>query len=326
MAVSLSIPNIGARDLIFSTGELAKQADGSVSCSCGGTVVLSTVCMSKEPSPSKGFFPLTVEYREKTYAMGKIPGGFIKKEGRPKDEEILNARLIDRPLRPLFPKGFTYEVQIFGLVLSSDGENNPDVLALNAASCALFVSDIPFEKPIGAVRVSKLNGEFVVNPTYDKKQNSPLDLVVVGTEGKIIMLEGQLEEVSEEEVFEAIKFSRLYIDKIIKAQKDFRQKYGRKKREVQISAPSEELTAQIKEKIQEKLEDIYGLVKKEERESKIQEILKECNEEFINEEAEIDETEIKKVFYSIEEEFVRKKILEEEKRPDSRGLKDIRPI
>jgi len=189
--------------------------------------------MSKEPSPGRDFFPLMVEYQEKTYAMGKIPGGFFKKEGRPRDKEILTARLIDRPLRPLFPKGMTNEVQIVNMVLSSDGKNDPDVLAINAASCALIISDIPFEKPVAAVRVSKINGQLIVNPTYEQRNNSTMDLTVVGTSEKIVMLECELTGIEEKEVLEAIKFAQPFINKIIDLQQELKVKEGKAKKEVQ---------------------------------------------------------------------------------------------
>ena len=326
MNTSLSIPNLGKNSFILSTGEWAKQANGSVSVSYGDTVVLAAACMSKEPSPGRGFFPLMVEYQERTYAMGKIPGGFFKKEGRPRDKEILTARLIDRPLRPLFPKGMTNEVQIVNMVLSSDAKNDPDILAINAASCALLISDIPFNNPVGAVRVSKVNDEFVVNPTYEERGESSIDLVVVGTDSKIIMLEGGLYEIAESEAFEAIKFAHPFIKEVIKLQHDLKEKVGKDKKEVPLSGVKKELLDTIRSKAGSKFEEIYNLSGKEEKAAALKELLGSLNQELISEESEITEEDIKSVLDTLEEGALRKKILEEEKRPDGRSLNEIRPI
>ena len=182
----------GRQDLIIATGKIAKQANGAVVISYGGTVVLVTACMSKQTKEGLGFFPLTVEYQEKNYAAGRIPGGFFKREGRPSESEILVARLIDRPIRPLFSKGIINEVQIIAIVLSSDGENDPDILAVNGASAALSISDIPFNGPIGAVRVGYVDNAFVINPTYAEIQSSSLDVVVVGNRTGVMMIETKL--------------------------------------------------------------------------------------------------------------------------------------
>ena len=310
----------------MSTGEWAKQANGSVSVSYGDTVVLATACMSKEPSPGRGFFPLMVEYQERTYAMGKIPGGFFKKEGRPKDKEILTARLIDRPLRPLFPQGMANEVQVVNMVLSSDAKNDPDILAINAASCALLISDIPFGNPVGAVRVSKVNGEFAVNPTYEERGNSPMDLVVVGTESKIIMLEGGLSEITESDTLEAIKFAHPFIKEIIKLQYDLKEKVGKDKKEVPLFKVKRELIDAVRGKIGSKLEEVYGSPGKDKKAAALKELLGSLNQELISEASEITEEDIKAVLHSLEEEVLRKKILGEEKRPDGRSLDEIRPI
>ena len=189
---------LGSADLIIETGRMAKQADGACTVQVGGTLVLVTAVCSEEPREGIDFFPLTVEYQEKTYAAGKIPGGFFKREGRPSEKEILTARLIDRPIRPLFQKGFLNELQIVAIVLSSDGENDSDVLAMVGASCALSVSDIPFDGPIGAVRVGRIDGKFVLNPTFKELNSSDLDLVVTGTRSGILMVESGSNELSEE--------------------------------------------------------------------------------------------------------------------------------
>ena len=326
MGVSLSLPNIGKSPLTISSGDLAKQANGSVVVSYGDTVVLATACMGKEPKPG-GFLPLTIEYQEKTYAMGKIPGGYIKREGRPKDEEILCARIIDRPLRPLFPKDFTNEVQIVAMVLSSDGVNDPDVHAINGASCALLISDIPFFNPVAAVRIVKGENGFIVNPTYEEFADNPLEMIVVGTEDKITMLEGKLSQISEQEVLEAIKYAHPFIQNIIKLQKDLQKKIGKEKKEVAVQEVNEELFAKVRSKLEPQVEGMYGLANKEDREKAASDILNSVYEEVVEKvEPEITLDEIKGIFYEIEEEVFRRKIMKEGKRPDGRKLTDIRNI
>ncbi|UCG35454.1 MAG: polyribonucleotide nucleotidyltransferase, partial [Candidatus Omnitrophota bacterium] len=249
MNASFSISNFGNNTLTISCGELARLANGSTVISYGDTVLLATACMSKEPRPSGGFLPLFVDYQEKTYAMGKIPGGYIKREGRPKDAEILSSRLIDRPIRPLFPKGLTNEIQVVAMVLSSDGKNDPDILAINGASSALYISDIPFDNPVGAVRISKKSGEFTLNPTYEEREGAIMDLVVVGTEEKIVMLEGQLTEVSEAEVLGAIGFAHPFIRQIIELQKKLREEAGKEKKQVELSKIDENILKRVNEHV-----------------------------------------------------------------------------
>src|SRR5215467_1374303 len=185
----ITVP-IGSKSLDIEIGKLAKQADGAAVVRFGETVVLATATFSKEPKEAAEFFPLTVDYRENTYAAGRIPGGWFKREGRPTEKEILTSRLIDRPLRPLFPKGFFHETQIIAFVLSADGQNDPDVLAINGASTALACSVVPFYSPIGAVRVGRLNGQLVLNPTNAERDKSDIDLIVAGTEDAVVMVEG----------------------------------------------------------------------------------------------------------------------------------------
>ncbi len=326
MATSLSIPHLGKSPFVFSTGELAKQANGSVCASYGDTVVLATACMSKEPAAGKDFFPLMVEYQERTYAMGKIPGGFFKKEGRPKDDEILTSRLIDRPIRPLFPKGLTNEVQVIAMVLSSDGKNDPDILAINAASCALVISDLPFNKPVGAVRIGKLNNDFILNPTYEERKESTMDLVVVGTEDKIVMLEGGLFEIGENQVLEAIEFAHPFIKEIINLQKELQKKAGKKKLSVELSKVDEDLVNEIKHKYSTKLESIYGLATKEERQETLDQIISLLYDELVPKHPEIIKEQIKAAVDVLEEDILRQKILKEGKRPDGRSFDDIRNI
>ena len=213
----ISVELTGGKSIHFETGKLAKQAHGSCIVRMRDNVVLATACANAEPREGIDFFPLTVDYREYTYAAGRIPGGFIKREGRPSEREILTSRQIDRPIRPLFPEGFRCETQVIAMVLSADTENDPDVSGINGASVALSVSDIPFHGPIGAVRVGRVNGEFIVNPTYDEQRSGDLNLMVVGTSEGIVMIESGAREVTEEVVVDAIEFGHQEVKKICAA-------------------------------------------------------------------------------------------------------------
>src|ERR1700751_4722101 len=206
--------DLGGRTITFETGKIAKQANGAVVVRSGDAVVLVTACMAPEPKPGAGFFPLTVDYREYTYAAGKIPGGFIKREGRPSEKEILTSRLIDRPIRPLFPEGFLNETQIIAMVLSADPEQDPNSLAIAGAAAALAISDIPFEHVLAGVRVGMRNGEYLANPTYTEGRESKLNIVVAGTEDGIVMVEAGAQQVSEAEVLGAIEFGHECCKKI----------------------------------------------------------------------------------------------------------------
>jgi len=223
---------VAGKQITFETGRLAKQASGSALVQCGETIVLVTAVADRHGREGIDFFPLTVDYLEMTYAAGKIPGGFFKREGRPTEKEILTARFIDRPIRPLFPKGFTCETQIIATVLSSDGENDPDMLAINGASAALHISDIPFLGPIGAVRVGRVDGNLIVNPSPLEDTYSDLNLIVVGSREGIVMVEGGCNRLPEEVIMEAIFKAHAEILKIVQAQDDLREKAGRPKREV----------------------------------------------------------------------------------------------
>src|SRR3989344_5043089 len=224
----IEIP-FGAQNLIIESGKLAKQANGAVTVTCGGTVVLVAACMSKKPRVGIDFFPLMVEYQEKTYSAGKIPGGFFKREGRPTEKEILTSRLIDRPLRPLFPEHYYNEVQVMSTVLSIDGEFNPDLLAIVGASAALMISQIPFEIPIGAVRIGRVDDKWIANPTYAQLQESTLDLVLAATDENIVMIEGGASELPEDLMSEAIQFARDQIKPMIEIQRELAKKCGKQK-------------------------------------------------------------------------------------------------
>ena len=324
-SISVNLPEYMDNSLNFSSGEVAKQANGSVKVSFGDTVVLVTACMSKEPKEGVSFLPLTVEYRERTYAMGKIPGGFIKREGRPKDSEILCARLIDRPLRPFFPEGFTNDTQIAAVVLSSDGENDPDVLAVNGASCALVISDIPFLTPIGAVRVCKVDGKFVINSTYRQREKSSFDIVVAGTEEKIVMIEAGAKEANEDDISSAIEYAHSVIKEIVKAQKSMRGNVGKSKKEFLPVKIDDEALKAVEDKARLHMDRIYAMSDKKERETAIAGVVSEIESSF-NDRDDITPDMIMDAFSEVEKKYVKLKILKDGLRPDSRSIDEIRPI
>jgi polyribonucleotide nucleotidyltransferase len=314
----------GKNDLILETGRLAKQANGSVTVTYGATVILVTVCMSREIKEGQDFFPLTVEYQEKTYAAGRIPGGFFKREGRPTENEILGSRLIDRPIRPLFPEGFLNEVQIMAMVLSSDGENDPNILALIGASAALSISDIPFNGPLASCRVARINNEFVLNPTYAQTESADLEVVVAGNKNGVVMLESKAKEVSEEEYFEAVKFGMDSLRPVLVLQEEFARLYGQAKAEVELKLIDSALMQKIESLSQVKLAKVYKLSKKEEREEEVDLLTKELelqltNEGFLG-------PDILAGLHEVEKKQVRKMISDEGIRIDGRSFKEIRPI
>src|SRR5499427_6379654 len=237
--------DLGTRKITLETGKMAKQANGSVVVRSGDAVVLATACMADQPKPNAGFFPLTVDYREYTYAAGKIPGGFIKREGRPSEKEVLTSRLIDRPIRPLFPEGFMNETQIIAMVLSADPENDPNSLAIVGAAAALAVSDIPFPYVLGGVRVGMKDGQYIANPTYTAGRESKLNNVVAGTEEGIVMVEAGAQQVSEQEVLGAIDFGHECCKKIAAGIRELMKVAGKVKREFTPPVLNAELYDQV---------------------------------------------------------------------------------
>ncbi|MEK6714793.1 MAG: polyribonucleotide nucleotidyltransferase [Candidatus Omnitrophota bacterium] len=315
------------REIIhLETGKLAKQADGAVVVQYGGTVVLITVCVSKEPKEGIDFLPLTVEYQEKTYAAGKIPGGFFKREGRPSESEILTSRLIDRPIRPLFPKGFVNEIQIMGLVLSSDGVNDPDILAVIGASSAITLAGIPFTGPIGAVRVGIIEGNFILNPTYEELEKSVLDLVVVGSKTGVIMLEAKAKELAEDKILEAIKFGHRHLQNVIGLQEELRKQCVVTPKEFTYEKIDDELFNKVKELSCEKLVEVCSLSDKEKREEEIDLLWGSLVEQFKAAGSEALPEDIKLALVEAEKEEVRKFVLEKDIRVDGRRYEDLRSI
>lgn len=318
---------IGKRILSIETGKIAKQADGAALVRYGDTMVLATAVSAPEENEEADFFPLTVDYREKTYAAGKFPGGFFKREGKPTSKEILTMRLIDRPLRPLFPESYLREVQIMSIVLSADKENDPDILAMIGASAALSVSSIPFCGPTGSVRVGQIDGEFVINPTHAELAMSTIDLVVSGTEEAVTMVEASSKEVPEEQIVDAIMFGHTFIKEIVQLQRELLAKCGKEKQPIPPLKLDTVLLEEIKKKYYSQVLEKNQTPGKEARKLALNEILNQIIKEYCTEkEGAPTKKAIKAIFERIETIVVRDQIVQEGRRPDGRGLKDIRPI
>jgi len=314
----------GNNELVIETGRLAKQANGAVIVHYGGTVVLVTACMSSEIREGVDFFPLTVEYQEKTYAAGRIPGGFFKREGRPSESEILSARLIDRPIRPLFPHDMLNEVQVMAIVLSSDGENDPDILAVNGASAALCISDIPFAGPLAACRVGYQNNQFILNPTYAELEKSELDLVITATRRGVVMLEAKCSDVTEQVFLSAVEFGWQALQEIFKFLEDFIQRNKKTKKEIYYKKIDPVLLKKVSDLSEKKLKGIFSLSKKEEREDALTSLCKELENEI--KPSDLEASDIKTALIEVERQLVRNYILKEKRRPDKRLMDQIRPI
>ena len=327
MKQTATIDLAGGKTLTIETGHLAKQAQGSAIARLGDNVVLGTACASAKPREGIDFFPLTVDYREYTYAGGRIPGGFIKREGRPSEREILTARQIDRPIRPLFPEGFRNETQVISLVLSADTENDPDVLAINAASAALTLSEIPFHGPVGAVRVGFVNDEYIVCPTYEQMRESLLNIMVVGTAAGIVMVESGAKEVTEEQVLGAIEFAHTEIKKICAAIVDLAAKAGKKKLEPAAPEFDEKYYDQLKKKVGAELKDALDTKKhgKIESYSLIDEIQNRLAAELPEDDEEA-AAKLERYYEILRERIFREQVTKERVRPDHRAFDEIRPI
>ncbi|MFA6636980.1 MAG: polyribonucleotide nucleotidyltransferase [Candidatus Omnitrophota bacterium] len=317
----------GREDIVVSTGKLAKQAGGSVTVRYGGTVVLVTCCCAKQAREDMGFFPLTVEYQEKSFAAGKIPGGFFKREGRPSEKSILTSRMIDRPIRPLFPKGMLNEVQVVATVLSYDGQNDPDVLALTGASCALMLSEIPFEGPIAGARVGLVDENFILDPTSEEMTKSTLDLILVANDESVVMLEAGGAGIPEDKMLAAIKFGHDSVKPVLALQKELREKAGKPKREdIALYTVNDELVGTIRTNFGKKIKEMLILPEKqkrsEERESILSEILK--SEDPDGEKG--IEPDAKRAMEEVEKYMVRDVILSDRKRIDGRAFDEIREL
>jgi polyribonucleotide nucleotidyltransferase len=317
----------GKHTVTLETGEIARQASGAIMASMGDTVVLATVVGAKEGRPGQDFFPLTVDYQEKTFAAGKIPGGFFKREGRPSEKEILTARLIDRPIRPLFPKGYTNEVQIIITVLSSDPQIDPEVISMLGTSAALAVSGLPFNGPVGACKVGYLDGEYMLNPTYADLEVSDLDLTVAGTEHAVLMVESEAKLLSEEVMLGAVMFGHEQMQTAIKAIRELAAEVGTPAME--WTAPEKD--ASVAEKVaaagESKIGEAYRIADKMERQARMSEVRSEIKGELINDDTSDEEAEaISGAIKDLEKRIVRGRILAGEARIDGRDTKTVRPI
>lgn len=317
--------DIGGLEFSIEMGKIAKQADGAAFVSYGDTAVLVAACAAQEAREGQDFFPLTVDYRENTYAAGKIPGGFFKREGRPTEKEILTSRLIDRPLRPLFPEGFNCETQVIALVLSADKENDPDIMSITGASAATYCSSIPFYTPVGAVRVGLMDGQFVVNPPISKLKESTLNLTVVGTEDAIVMVEAGANEISEEQMVEALDFAHGIIRRLIGLQKDLYSQMQPVKREFVAPALDAAEMERIEREFSRKISDALHVKGKLASDAQLDAVQDEVINSVPEEEPER-RSQAGKIFHHLMEKIFRKEMLDERRRPDGRQFNEVRPI
>ncbi len=325
---------LGEFDFIIETGEMAKQANGSVISHYGSSSLLTAVTMGKD-EPNQKFFPLSVHYGERFYAVGKIPGGFYKREGKPRDKEILISRVIDRSIRPLFPEGFHNEVQVIPMVIASDQENPTDVLALNATSIALLISDIPFSQPVSAVRVGiNDDGEFILNPTFDQSSDGKLDLTVAGTKDNLVMIEGGADQLPEDILVKALEFAHEYIKKICDFQEEIRKDCGKEKVEVTLKTIDPEFRKKVEVFAKDKMKEAMAIQDKLEKYEAIDKLIEKTEEHFEKELESIEDEEerkkyqsmIKPILEDIEFESVRESVLNQNKRIDGRGTNELREL
>ena len=316
---------VGEKKLSLETGRVAKQAAAACTVSYGDTILLVAVSYKPDPTEGVDFLPLTVDYRELSFAAGKIPGGFIKRETRPSEAEILISRLIDRPLRPLFPEGFRNEVQIIANLLSSDVEHEPDAFGIIGAATALLMSEIPYTIPIAAVKVGLIDGKYIINPTLAQQTESKLNIIVAGTRDSVVMIEGGAKETSEEEVTEAIKLAQPEIAKIIDIQEELVKNAGREKLNLVVPLMEESLQNEIKETIGDSVDQILQLKEKEAREDSTYELIKTVAEK-LQEKDDAIEPKVKHVVDEMLRSKMRDKVIKEKKRLDGRGFADVRPV
>ena len=317
---------IGGNEVSIETGKIARLADGAVIVTCGDTTVLACAVSATVVKEGQDYFPLTVDYREKAAAAGKFPGGYFKREGRPTEKETLTSRMIDRPLRPLFPQGYFYDTQIISILLSADGQNDPDILALNGASAALSVSDVPFAGPVGAVRVGRVNGEFVANPTHDERAQSDLDLVYVGTENDVIMIEGSAQELPEAEFLEALEFAHGHAREMIRIQKELAAMVGKPKRDVELLKVDQELLDIAYRVAGDRIEQALYTEGKVARSKAVDALREEVKAAILEKNPEADPFAISQAFDYVQKKAFRVSILEKGKRVDGRSYADLRPI
>ena len=331
-ATSVTVHLSGGKQISFETGKLAKQAGGAAVVRLGENVVLATATANADPREGIDFFPLTVDYREYTYAGGRFPGGFIKREGRMSEREVLTSRQIDRPVRPMFAEGFKCETQVIAFVLSADSNNDPDVLGINGASCALTLSDIPFLGPIGAVRVGLVDGQFIVNPTYDEMRGGLVNIMVVGTADGIVMIESGAKEVKEETVVDAIEFGHTEIKKICAAISELRDKVGKPKRKVEPPQFDDAYYNDLRGKIGAELADALDTKKHPKAESYtlVKDIKKKLAAALPKSGSDKDDEVAKKkldhYYETLRERIFREQVINQKRRPDARAFDEVREI
>lgn len=317
----------GNKEVTLETGEIARQANSSVKISMGDTVVLVTVVVNKEIKEGQDFFPLTVDYFERSYSAGKIPGGFIKREGRQSEKEILTSRLIDRPIRPLFPENFYHDIQVVAMVLSSDPEIDADIIAMLGASAALILAGVPFNGPVGAAKVGYLNNEYILNPSKKQLEESKLDLIIAGTKTAVLMVESEAKELSEDIMLNAIAYGHEQMQVAIKAINEFADKINPIVWDWQESTSDNTLIKKINDLVGEEIKDAFKISKKQSRTEKLNSLWLEVEKNLINEDSNtLEINKIKNIFKSIEAGIVRNKILSGERRIDGRDTKTVRPI
>ena len=326
MSIQNVTANSGSTPIIIETGKLAKLADGAVTVRCGETIILVTAVSATKIKEGQDWFPLSVEYREKAAAVGRFPGGYFKREGRPTEKEVLTARMTDRPLRPLFPKGYLYDTQIVGTLMSADGQNDPDMLSINGASAALMVSDIPFAGPVGAVRVGRIGGQFIANPTHAQRAESDLDLVYVGTEKEVIMIEGAGNEIPEADFIKALEFGHIEAVKLCVAQKELAAKVNKAKREMPLFTVKDEVMEVAYEVAGSRIEAALYTPSKVARSKSVNALKDEVGTAIKAKFPEATPFEISQAFDYLQKKAFRVAILDRKSRCDGRGLGDLRQL
>jgi polyribonucleotide nucleotidyltransferase len=317
---------VGTNPMTIETGKLAKLADGAVTVRCGDTIILVTAVSATKVKAGQTWFPLSVEYKEKASAAGVFPGGYFKREGRPTEKEILTCRMTDRPLRPLFPKGYFYDTQIIAILLSADGENDADVLSMNGASAALCLSDIPFAGPIGAVRVGRVDGQFVINPTHDQRENSDLDLIYVGNKTDVIMIEGQADELPEDEFIKALHFAQIAVTKLVEAQEELVKLAGKAKRTFDAVLAKENLLEIAYEIAGDRIEGAIYAPTKTERAKKVGQLRDEVEAAIKERAPEATDFDVEQAFEYLQKKAFRISIMEKGVRADGRSIGDLRAL
>ncbi len=317
---------VGATPITIETGKVARLADGAVTVRCGDTVVLVTVVSATRIKEGQTFFPLSVEYKEKAAAAGMFPGGYFKREGRPTEKEILTCRLTDRPLRPMFPKGYFYDTQVITLLLSADGENEPDILSINGASTACVISDLPFAEPVGAVRVGRINGEFVINPTNSQRLESDLDLIYAGTKDQVIMIEGSAKELPEADFIAALHVAQENVAKICAAQEELRAACGKPTREYELTVAKPELLEIGYQVAGDRIEEAIYAPNKVQRQKQVGALRAEVEAAIKAAHPESTDFDVEQVFEYIQKKAFRISIMEHDKRADGRAIKQLRPL